>query len=378
MHRVKVRVGAIAVALALVVGIAGCSSDNTKTSTGSDASSTTAAGKGTTSTAAAASTDAAPTGKVATGQPTPSAGCGTSTPAATAQKTVKLAVAGEDRSYDVVVPPAHDGKTPVPVVVDFHGLAEGAVVHAQMTQMGPLGEKEGFVVVFPQGTGSPVRWYLGGKGQKSDAPFVDAMLDDIEKTLCVDTSRIYSTGLSFGAIMSSFIACGELSARFAAVAPVSGITHSDSCKPAHPMPVLTFHGTADPILLFNGGVNLSGIPLGAGGTGGPAASTTTTTQPADLNGAGYPAAVAAWAKQNGCQPTPKDTKVSDEVIHRVYDCPAESPVEFYIILGGGHSWPGSQFSKAIAKIVGPTTFDIAATPLIWAFFQRFRLPLTAD
>nr|AIA92428.1 CAZy families CE1 protein [uncultured Frankia sp.] len=70
----------------------------------------------------------------------------------------------------------------------------------------------------------------------------------------------------------------------------------------------------------------------------------------------------------------KDEKVSDEVIHRVYDCPAASPVEFYIVVGGGHSWPGSSFSRAIGNIVGPTTFDIDATKLIWAFFQRFRLP----
>lgn len=368
MRRTTIRGGAIAAALVLIVAVAGCSSDGD--GSGASGTSTTVAKTTTTE----AHTDAAPEGEVATGDATPSAGCGTSTATPVSKKTVKLAVAGEDRSYDLVVPKAHDGKTPVPVVVDFHGLAEGAAVHAQMTQMGPLGEKDGFVVVFPQGTGSPVRWYLGTDGQKSDAPFVNAMLDGIEKDLCVDTSRVYATGLSFGAIMSSFVACGELGARFAAVAPVSGITHSDDCKPRHPMPVLTFHGTADPILLFNGGVNLSGIPSGAGGTGGSAAATTTTTKPADIDGAGYPATVAAWAKQNGCDPKPTDTKVTASVIHRVYDCPAKSPVEFYIVLGGGHSWPGSQFSKSIEKIVGPTTFDIQASPLIWAFFQRFRLP----
>ena len=254
MRTARSKVGTVALAVALLVGVAACSSDDGERVLGAQPATTT-------TTTTSVDVSAAPAGKVATGEPTPSAGCGTSTAAPVQKKTVKLAVSGKDRSYDLVIPKAHDGKTPLPVVVDFHGLAEGAVVHAEMTQMGPLGEQEGFVAVFPQGLGSPVKWSLGdAEDPDSDVPYVDAMLDDIEKALCVDTSRVYSTGLSFGAIMSSFIACGALGERFAAVAPVAGITHSDSCDPRHPMPVLTFHGTADPILLFNGGVNLERHP----------------------------------------------------------------------------------------------------------------------
>ena len=62
-----------------------------------------------------------------------------------------------------------------------------------------------------------------------------------------------------------------------------------------------------------------------------------------------------------------------QVIHRVYKCPPGVAVEFYIVLGGGHAWPGSKFSQIIAPIVGPTTFEINATTLIWAFFKRFQL-----
>ena len=57
------------------------------------------------------------------------------------------------------------------------------------------------------------------------------------------------------------------------------------------------------------------------------------------------------------------------MILRTFDCPDGADVEFYIIEGGGHSWPGSEFSKSIESIVGPTTFDIDATDLIWTFFQ---------
>jgi polyhydroxybutyrate depolymerase len=61
------------------------------------------------------------------------------------------------------------------------------------------------------------------------------------------------------------------------------------------------------------------------------------------------------------------------VIHRVYRCPPGTAVEFYIVLGGGHAWPGSEFSEKIAAITGPTTFEIDASEIIWAFFQRFQL-----
>jgi hypothetical protein len=93
-----------------------------------------------------------------------------------------------------------------------------------------------------------------------------------------------------------------------------------------------------------------------------------------LNGPGTPAYVAGWAGRNGCDPTPTDSQISEEVIHRVYDCPAGADVEFYIVLGGGHTWPGSEFSRAIEPVVGHTTFDIHASEVAWAFFERFQLP----
>jgi len=51
-----------------------------------------------------------------------------------------------------------------------------------------------------------------------------------------------------------------------------------------------------------------------------------------------------------------------------YDCPSNGDVELYRIEGGGHAWPGSQFSAALASRIGPTTFTIDATELTWSFF----------
>ncbi len=196
------------------------------------------------------------------------------------------------------------------------------------------------------------------------------MLDRVEGERCIDTSRVYATGLSNGAMMASVVGCA-LSDRVAAIAPVSGIILPDGCEPSHPVPVLTMHGTADQILLFNGGLGPGLTALFGGGPAPDAA--TTTTVPADLDGPGYPATVHGWAALNRCEDRFEDKQVSDEVIRRTFDCPDDGPVEFLIIQGGGHSWPGSELSRSIERLVGPTTFDINASQEIWGFLKQFRL-----
>ncbi len=280
-----------------------------------------------------------------------------------------MTVAGEERIYFLTTPPAHDGTTPVPLVLDFHGLGEGAQLHMSMSNFGAVAKEKGFAVVFPHGQGTPVRWDTRfPPTENHDLQFVDQLLDSLGRELCLDTSRVYSTGLSYGAIMTSFLACARTD-KLAAVAPVAGVQLLD-CAPSRPMPLITFHGTADPILLFNGGFgSIPGLSSGSGDGG-----QTTTTKPAELDGPGYPATVAQWAANNGCDPDPVDTTISPEVLHRVYRCPAGQDVEFYILTGGGHAWPGSETSKAIGNVVGHTTFDINASEVAWDFLSRFQLP----
>ena len=321
---------------------------------------------GTTTEARSTTTTAAPAADV----PVPSAGCTAAASAAIDGDKVTLDVAGEERWYLITAPASTPG-TPVPLVIDMHGLAEGAQIHSKMSNSPVLAKSAGFIDVLPNGTGDPLKWNADPTVTPNhDLEFFTKMLDDLEAQRCVDTSRVYAMGLSYGAIMSSFLAC-KMTDRIAAIAPVAGVTVRDDCVPDRPVPLIGFHGTADPILFFNGGVgDLSSV------LGGPAPdpAVTTTTIAVDLNGPGYPHNVATWAKRNGCSATPTDTKVTPEIIHRVYSCPQGADVEFYIIVGGGHAWPGSQFSKAIASVVGPTNMDIDATKLAWEFLSKFRLP----
>jgi polyhydroxybutyrate depolymerase len=209
-------------------------------------------------------------------------------------------------------------------------------------------------------------WTVDPTGANADARFVDALVARLGEDLCLDTSRVYATGLSNGALLSSALGCSRAT-TFAAIAPVAGVAFPEQCDPATAVPMITFHGTADPILLFNGGVGqvlpelLSGKPI-----------TPTTLPPADLDGVGYPAAAAAWAEANGCG-EPTDEQVSDAIVHRVWDCPDGAGTEMWIVLGGGHTWPGSDaLTGPISQIVGSTTEEIDASELSWEFFTRQR------
>jgi polyhydroxybutyrate depolymerase len=318
--------------------------------------------------------DAAPTSTTEGADPTPSepaprpsAGCDAGAAAPVVEEERTLTVGGADRRYLLSMPQAHDGTAPLPVVFDFHGFMEGAEVHALMTQYSALAEEAGFVAVFPHGTGDPVGWDTSSDAAtNADVAYFDAVLEQVAAEVCIDEARVYATGLSMGAMFTSLLVCHRADV-LAAAAPVAGITHDEGCAPDRSVPVVSFHGTADRILLFNGGVDVSAIP----GFGQPDDAPTTTAAPVDLDGEGYPANVAAFAAHNGCDPDPEDTELTAELIHRVYQCPPGADVELYIVVGGGHTWPSSELSRSISEIVGTTTFDVDATRDAWEFMRRF-------
>ncbi|GIU84203.1 MAG: hypothetical protein KatS3mg008_0978 [Acidimicrobiales bacterium] len=308
--------------------------------------------------------DDSPTTTQASADPSPGCrGQGDGFPAQREQRHT-VEVGGTPREFLLTVPEVQANQEPLPLLLDFHGLAEGSVVHARMSGFSDLAERERFVVAFPQGTGTPVRWNANVASRPNqDLLFFDALVREISSGACIDLSRIYAAGLSNGAMFASLLACLRPSV-VAAVAAVAGIIHPEGCRPDPPVGVVAFHGTADRILRFNGGVDLSGIPgLGTG------ESTSSTTLAVDLDGPGIPQAVAAFARDYGCADEPEDRRFSDEVLVREWNCPGRTRVTFYVIEGGGHAWPGSEASRAIESIVGHTTFDVDASAEAWRFLE---------
>jgi polyhydroxybutyrate depolymerase len=298
--------------------------------------------------------------------------CG-STPVAPPGETQQSVVSGGvTYSYFQHVPPAYDGTTPLPLVVDFHGYSEGAAIHRAQTGLEPFGDAHGFITISPQAPGSVQNWTVD-VGSPDDV-FVGTLLDQVDSTLCIDTNRVFATGLSYGAFMISAVAC-TYADRIAAIAPVAGIRNPKGCKPTRPVPVVAIHGTKDPFIAYQGGFGSSvaalPTPDGSGKTIGEIA--TPEQIAAASKGTEIPGITAAWAKRNGCAKRPKRTKVADDVTLIRYRCPKDAAVELYRVTDGGHSWPGSQFSKNIEQIVGKTTFSISANDIMWKFFEKHPL-----
>jgi polyhydroxybutyrate depolymerase len=291
----------------------------------------------------------------------PSPGCGAAT-ARPGETKVTTTSGGVERWYYLHVPPAHDGTTPVPLVLDLHGYSEGAQVHVALTGLGPYGDEHGFITVTPQGLGQVPRWDVAL--DSPDLDFVGHLLDEVERAACVDLARVYATGLSNGAFLASSIAC-RWADRVAAVAPVAGLRAVEGCDPSRPVPVIAFHGTADLYVSYDGGFGpaLAG-PDGSGSLAAP-----------DL-GPSIPEMAATWAIRNGCGATPTKATISEDVTLIAFDCPHDAEVQLYRITDGGHTWPGSKLSDQLAAAIGRTTMTIDANALIWSFFVQHPMPPT--
>jgi polyhydroxybutyrate depolymerase len=141
--------------------------------------------------------------------------------------------------------------------------------------------------------------------------------------------------------------------RIAAVGMVAA-TLVSLCPVDEPMPAIAFHGTADPVVPYGGGM-VNGL---RSGTDAPGAE----------------GAIAQWAQRNGCGATPTETKPAADVVHRVWTgCTDGASVEFYSIVGGGHTWPGALDVSKIGKgYLGATTQSVSATKVFLDFFDQVR------
>jgi polyhydroxybutyrate depolymerase len=241
-----------------------------------------------------------------------------------------------------------------------------------LTGLTALADREGFLVAFPDAVdknwndGRPDVDTTAVEQGVDDVGFLRALVDDVASRLPLDERRVYATGISNGAFMSTRLAC-EGADWIAAVAPVVGTAPRDFeswCAPARPVAVIAFLGEDDPLVPYEGG-KITG-PFGFGNRG-------RVVSAASLE--------AFWADHNGCGAGPTEAALPDletgdgsSVVRRSFaECDAGADVVFYHLDGGGHTWPGGKQYLA-PLLVGKTNRDIAATELIWQFFAAHPLP----
>jgi polyhydroxybutyrate depolymerase len=334
--------GRVAAALAGLVLIAACSS-------GDDGEQ--AAGQ--------TSTTSAPTTTAPAG-PVPSPGCAATHGRAPASGELTMRSGGLERQYLLTLPEGYDGTTPLPLVFALHSLTVPHSIVPAMAGFDAMHEQYDFVSVAPSGLTDPVPYWIAAPVEPNrDLDFLVDLLDRLEAGLCLDISQVFSTGLSNGGQMSSLLAC-QVSDRVTAVAPVAGVEFSDlDICAGEPVPVMAFHGDADPVVLYDGG-GLDALAIanqnawhGVVPEGVP-------------EHAGVDVAMANWAEHNGCDPEPVEERVSPEVVRRTWQgCDAETVL--YVVEGGGHNLPGHPV-PGFEDQFGHTTTDIDATALMFEFF----------
>lgn len=349
------RTGVVAALTAVVALSAACSSgSSTDAATSTTAGTGTSAGAGTAGTAAPAGTTVSETCTIDTAVPRGEV------------LTQTFAHDDLERQYMELVPTSA-GDERLPLVIDIHGYAEGMGVHVAHTRLDATAEQEGFLYVSPDGTGEPRYWNFVGDDQGADdLGYLSALIDHEVATRCADPARVYVTGLSNGAFMSSAVGC-ELADKVAAIGPVAGLTRPPDCAPARAMPVMAFHGGEDTFVDVNGGLGEDAYTLPG------------VQQLLDLIGGvefvGPRDAAAAFAADAGCEPEPTEATPVEGVEQLSWtDCADGAEIVLYLTPQSGHVWPGSAFEASISSVTGTPNDKLDANALLWEFFQRFSLP----
>lgn len=238
--------------------------------------------------------------------PVPSSGCkrpgavqGVRPPAGDAASTVT--VDGVTHGYLLSVPDHYQPRRPTPLVLLFHEFGGDGGSMADLTRMPSKGAARGFIVVTPDGPNRT--WQLSGHG--TDAAFIDGLVSTLIDSLCVDLRRTYTSGYSQGAAFAIFYSCARPD-RIAALATVA-VDFQLGCQ--RPVPILAFHGTADPAVPYQNGASGLSLP--------------------GVNVRGTLLNMGDWAQLDHCGTTPKTTKVAEVTLATWPHCSNNTEVDLY-------------------------------------------------
>jgi polyhydroxybutyrate depolymerase len=264
------------------------------------------------------------------------------------------------RYFRVHLPSGYNPAISYPLVFNFHGYTSNALQQELYTGMSALADEQNFIVVYPEGIGNA--WNVGFIPQPyfsgvDDVGFINALLDTLIARYTIDEGKVYACGMSNGGYMSYRLAC-ELSDRITAIASVTGLMTDSTafyCNPLRAVPVLQIHGTADPV------VNYNGFPSSLG-----------VVETLNL-----------WATKNNCGSETSTVNIPNTnttdlcTVDRIdyTGCTSCGLIRFFKVNGGGHTWPGAAIDLPTN---GPTNRDINATREIWNFFQMHSLPCFAS
>jgi polyhydroxybutyrate depolymerase len=243
---------------------------------------------------------------------------------------------GGDRPVTLQLPADFDASRSYPLVVVLHGYGATGLLQTAYLALADLPQDPGAFLLAPDGTVDATGrrfWAASDACCGSGGPVVDdvaylgGLIDAITADWPVDPSRVVVIGHSNGHFMAYRLAC-ERADVITAIAGLAGAARSidgAGCAPARPLSVLHLHGTADTVVLYEGG---------------------------SFGGVAYPgarASVEQWAGHVGCGgdaitlseagSIDLETRLAglETRIEAVDACPAGIGVELWTIEGGSHA-----------------------------------------
>jgi polyhydroxybutyrate depolymerase len=225
------------------------------------------------------------------GEPAP--GCGNAASPKGA-RNLTIQVNGKARTYVLFVPNGYDPNKSIPLIFAWHSAGADGAESRRYYKLEPA-TGDGAIIVYPDGLNGG--WDVSANG--ADMKFFDLLLESISKDYCVDQRRVFSTGYSFGGIMSNSLAC-DRGSKLRAFAPMAGAFFDGAKSCPTPVPAWIAHASNDPTVTYASGQ----------------------------------AARDIWLKTNGCGTTTMPTSPSPCV---TYQC-SKAPVT-WCVHTSGHVWP---------------------------------------
>ncbi len=193
-------------------------------------------------------------------------------------------------TYALQLPTDWDRRSPLPLLVFFHGFGDTPGDVIRRPDMAALVERERLILVVPAGLDR--RWHIrpGGPRPRDDLAFATAVVDDVMARLPVDPAMVVAGGFSAGGFLTWTLAC-DRPGRFTGFLPVAGAFWDPvpvgPC-PGGPVAIRHVHGLDDRT------VPLAGRIVSAGARQG------------DIR-----ASLATALVTNACSPVPQESKAGE-------------------------------------------------------------------
>jgi poly(3-hydroxybutyrate) depolymerase len=153
--------------------------------------------------------------------------------------TITIMFNNASRKYILRAPDDYDSDHPYRLVFAYaeSGASATSVADRNYFTMAALDTDKTTIFVAPDAANGMGSW------SKSDVDLTDAILAELEADLCIDKTRIFATGFSFGGAMSLAIACQRADV-FRGVAFFSGADLTGSCTEPLTKPIAYYASQA--------------------------------------------------------------------------------------------------------------------------------------